>query len=205
MALEPIVFIVDDDEALRETLTRLVESVGLSARTFDSATSFLEVYEPQQPGCLVLDVRMRGMSGLDLLSTLRARDSALPVIMMSAYGDVATAVRAMKAGALDFVEKPFSNQAMLELIQQSLKADSQARESRRVRDELAKRHDDLTGREREVMALVVSGASNKEISSKLGISPKTVEAHRARVMRKMDARSLADLVRMGGIILSPAP
>ena len=205
MALEPIVFIVDDDESLRETLTRLVESVGLSARAFESATSFLEAYEPEQPGCLVLDVRMRGMSGLDLLSNLRAGGSALPVIMMSAFGDVATAVRAMKAGALDFVEKPFSNQAMLELIQQSLKADSQAREARRVKDEFTTRHEALTTREREVMALVVSGASNKEISSRLGISPKTVEAHRARVMRKMDARSLADLGRMGGIVLSPAP
>ena len=199
MVPEPTVFIVDDDHALRESLEWLVETVGLSAKSFDSPPSFLEAYEADTPGCLVIDVRLRGMSGLDLQDKLEQLGINLPVIMMSGFGDVSTAVRAMKGGAIDFLEKPFSNQTMLELIQRCLRLDAQARRLRLVNDGLRARVDTLTPREREVMSLVVSGRSNKEISSELGISPKTVEAHRAMVMRKMQAQSLADLVRMADL------
>ena len=195
MPHEPTVFIVDDDEAVRRSIEWLVGSVGLKAETFASATAFLEAFDPDRPGCLIVDMRMAEVSGLELQEQLVERGSTLPVIVMTAFGDVRTAVRAMKHGAIDFIEKPFNEQQVLELIQNSIAEDAARRqregEDRQVGEALRR----LTPREREVLGFVVEGYSNKEIAREMGIVPKTVEVHRARVMEKMEARSLADLVR----------
>lgn len=191
-----IVFIVDDDVAVSESIKWLVESVGLAARSYGSGRAFLAGYEPSQPGCLVTDMRMPEMSGLELQERLSRRGVDLPVIVMTAYGDVTTAVRAMKKGAVDFVEKPFNEQNMLDLIHDCLKADIERRgrdvERGRVRVQFGR----LSAREREVMRLIVDGKSNKEVARLLDIVPKTVETHRSQVMDKMAAATFADLVRM---------
>lgn len=195
MLPDSTVFIVDDDEAVRRSLEWLVGSVGLRAESFASARSFLEVYHPDRPGCLIVDMRMADISGLELQEWLKDHGATLPVIVMTAFGDVKTAVRAMKHGAIDFIEKPFNEQQVLELIQSSIAEDAerrrQAGDDRQVGESLKR----LTPREREVLGYVVEGFSNKEIAREMGIVPKTVEVHRARVMEKMQARSLADLVR----------
>ena len=195
-APEPLVFIVDDDEAMRRSVGFLLRTAGLKSKTFGSAREFLDDYKPGAPGCLLLDVRMPGMSGLELQEHLRAERITVPVVILTAYGDVAMAVRAMKAGAVDFIEKPFEGSVLLDRIRGAL-----AREARVRVDETRRRHvtehlDRLTPREREVMDLVVAGLLNKQIAAELGISMKTVEIHRARVMEKMQAESLAELVRM---------
>lgn len=200
--LKGTVFVVDDDEAMRNSLRWLIESAELQVETFDSAQAFLDGYYPGRSGCLLLDVRMPGMNGLELQSQLWSRDITLPVIVITGHGDVAMAVKAMKAGALDFIEKPFNDETLLDSIQRALMTDVELRESRATRAEIAARMAHLTRREHEVMEMVTAGKSNKEIAADLDVSSKTVEAHRARVMEKMEARSLAELVRMSMIATS---
>lgn len=196
MPSDSIVFVVDDDAAVLDSLRFLIESVGLRVRTFSSADEFLAAYTPDQPGCLVLDIRMPGMSGLELQEQLAKRGYTLPVIIITAHGDVPSAVRAMHAGAVDFVSKPFNAQSLLDRVHQALAKDAQTRRDAAVRAAIAAKVALLTPREREVMDLVVSGMSNKGIAAQLQLSAKTVETHRARVMEKMEAGSVAELVRM---------
>ncbi len=190
------VFIVDDDPGMRKSLTWLVESVDLQAETFPSAAAFLDAYDPERPGCLLCDVRMPGMSGLEMQERLREIGSTLPVIMMTGFGDITSAVRAMKAGAIDFLEKPISDQALLDHIQRAIASDTANRTGRSERQKIGERINLLTRREQEVMTLVVEGHSSKEIAAQLNVSFKTVEAHRAKIMRKMEARSVPHLIRM---------
>lgn len=196
MSGKSTVFIVDDDEAVRDSLSWLMQSVGLSTETFPSADAFLQGFGEDRPGCLLLDIRMPGISGLELQSLLRERGFRLPLVVISGHADVPMAVRALKAGAFDFIEKPFNDQLLLDTVQRAIEHDRQERESHARLDVWRRRLDTLTPREREVLQLVVGGASNKQISSELGVSMKTVEAHRARVMDKLQADSLSELVRM---------
>jgi two-component system response regulator FixJ len=192
----PIVFIVDDDEAVRNSLRLLVKSVGLTAAALVSAQEFLASYDPLQPGCLVLDVRMPGMSGLELQQQLNLRGAVIPVIFITGHGDVPMAVEAMQQGAFDFLQKPFRDQDLIDRIQRALEKDRVNRAELGKRSDLRARHEALTPREREVLALVMSGKANKVMAADLGLSQRTVEVHRARVMEKMGASSLAHLVRM---------
>lgn len=192
---EPTVFVVDDDAGVRDSIHFLLRSVGLTSRTFASADEFLEDYDDSLAGCLVLDVRMPGMSGLDLQARLNELGSKLPIIFVTAHGDVPMAVNAVKTGALDFVEKPFRDQELLDKIQEALVSDAESRSVQGEIEELLKRMDSLTPREREVMGLVVAGKANKNVARELGISQRTVEIHRARVMDKMGVRSLSMLVQ----------
>lgn len=195
-AFSGTVFVVDDDEAMRNSLKWLLESEGCTVETFASASQFLDDYYPGRAGCLLLDVRMPGMSGLELQEYLHGEQIRIPVIIITGHGDVPMAVRAMKAGALDFIEKPFDDEKLLAGIRRALETDLERRTQQATRADLAIRMAQLTPREREVMLMVTDGKSNKEIAGELGVSAKTVEAHRARVMEKMEARSLAELVRM---------
>ncbi|MEM9556685.1 MAG: response regulator transcription factor [Acidobacteriota bacterium] len=192
----PTVFVVDDDRAMRDSLAFLLESVGLVVRCYASGQEFLDGYEGHEAGCLVLDVRMPAMSGLELQEKLNRRGLEIPVILMTAYADVPMAVRAMHQGAIDFIEKPFNEQALLERVQRALAEDANRRRGRGDARVLENRIERLTPREREVMQKVAEGLSNKQIASALNLSPKTVEQHRAKVMSKMEADSLAALVRM---------
>ena len=194
MPSEPTVFVVDDDSEVRDTLQWLVASVGLNIETFASAQEFLNAYDPKRPGCLVTDVRMPGMSGIELQAKLMAEEVTLPIIIVSGYADVPTAVRSMKGGAIDFVEKPFNEQMMLERIQLSILEDARLRQKRAQGERAQACLQSLTPREHQVMDLVILGRSNKEIARELDISPKTVEVHRSHVMAKMEAHSLAELV-----------
>ena len=196
MSKEPIVFVVDDDQAIRSSLKWLIESVGLQVEAYASADEFMRSYYPGRAGCLLLDVRMPGMSGLELQEHFARNDIHIPIIIITGHGDVPMAVRAMKAGAIDFIDKPFNDELLLESIRNALTVDQQQRELQSRRAEIAARLDHLTPREHEVMEMVTEGRSNKEIAMDLGVSAKTVEAHRARVMEKMGAGSLAELVRM---------
>ncbi|MFG6590372.1 response regulator transcription factor [Sulfitobacter sp. 1A12157] len=195
MSEEGIVYVVDDDAAVRESLVWLLGSVGLRAIPFASASAFLDRYEDNGCCCLVSDVRMPGMSGLELQKALNARGIELPLILMTAFGDVSTAVTAMKAGAVDFIEKPFNNQNMLDLINAALQADAARRKSKAAEVENAQLLARLTPQEHRVFERVAAGLSNREIGSEMDISIKTVEVHRARVMRKLEANSVAELVR----------
>ncbi len=192
----PTVFVVDDDAAMRASLRWLLESVGLRVETFASGRDFLERYENGQAGCLVLDLRMPDLSGLELQSELNRRAISLPVIIISGYGEVRTAVDALKAGAVDFLEKPFSEQVLLDRVWQAIKSDHAARRERAERAAFGENLRKLTPRERQVMDLVVAGKSNREIAEQLTLSPKTVEVHRAQVMKKTQAATLADLIRV---------
>ncbi len=192
----PIVFIVDDDEAVRNSLRLLVKSVGLSATALVSAQEFLVSYDPLQPGCLVLDVRMPGMSGLELQQQLNARGAVIPVIFITGHGDVPMAVEAMQQGAFDFLQKPFRDQDLMDRIQRALEKDRANRAELGERSRIREQYETLTPREREVLALVTSGKANKVMAADLGLSQRTIEIHRARVMEKMGASSLAHLVRM---------
>ncbi|MEW7973276.1 MAG: response regulator transcription factor [Candidatus Thiodiazotropha endolucinida] len=196
MTKPPTVFVVDDDQAMRNSLKWLIESVSMQVETFESADAFIKSYYPGRSGCLLLDVRMPGMSGLELQEYLRANQIAIPVIIITGHGDVPMAVRAMKSGAVDFIEKPFNDELLLESIRHALALDVKQRDMQKQRAEIATRLARLTPREHEVMVMVTNGKANKEIASSLGVSAKTVEAHRARVMEKMQANSLAELVRM---------
>ena len=196
MATDPIVFVVDDDEAVRDSLMALLDAVGLKAEAYGSAQDFLDAYDPSRPGCLVLDVRMPGMSGLELQKKLAASHFRLPVIIITGHGDIPMAVEAMKAGAVDFIEKPFREDALLDGIRLALAQCAPAPRGEAASAELIGRIAQLTPREREVLERLVIGEPNKVIAFGLGISPRTVEIHRARVMAKMEARSLSQLVRM---------
>lgn len=190
------IFIVDDDEGVRESLGFLMKSVGLNFATFSSAQEFLNGYDKDPPGCLVLDIRMPGMSGLELQSKLQERQAILPIIFITGHGDVPMAVEAMQNGAVDFIQKPFRDQELLDRINDALEQDSRNRHGLLQKHDIADRMATLTQREHEVMELVAAGQANKVIAGDLGVSQRTVEIHRARVMEKMRARSLAGLVRM---------
>jgi two-component system, LuxR family, response regulator FixJ len=190
------VFVVDDDDGVRTSLGILLDSSGFRAVPFSSAAEFLAQYDPASPGCLLLDMRMPGMSGMDLLQELSRRGAFLPVIFITGHGDVPMAVEAMKCGAFDFLQKPFSPRDLLDRIGRALAADTEARQALSLTDELRRRHGTLTPREKEVMGLIVAGNANKVIAMDLGLSERTVEIHRARVMEKMATRSVAHLVRM---------
>jgi FixJ family two-component response regulator len=192
----PIVYIVDDDDAVRNSLRLLLKSVGLSAVALPSAQEFLYTYDPQQPGCLILDVRMPGMSGLELQQQLNVRGAVIPVIFITGHGDIPMAVEAIQHGAFDFLQKPFRDQDLIDRIQRALAKDRTNRAELTERSRVRERFESLTPREREVLALVTSGKPNKVMAAELGVSQRTVEIHRARVMEKMHASSLAQLVRM---------
>jgi len=193
---EPMVWIVDDDEAMRSSLKWLIESVGMRVETYESADAFLKQHYPGRSGCLLLDVRMPGMSGLELQDYLHEQHMETPTIIITGHGDVPMAVRAMKSGAIDFIEKPFNDEVLLDAIRRASAFEEQRRDKTAISAELAVRLSHLTPREHEVMQRVTEGKSNKEIANNLGVSAKTIEAHRARVMEKMQAGSLAELVRM---------
>ena len=192
----PVVFIVDDDEAVRGSLRLLLKSVGLVPAALGSAREFLHKYDPAQPGCLVLDVRMPEMSGLELQEQLNVLGAVIPVIFVTGHGDVPMAVEAMQAGAFDFLQKPFRDQDLIDRIQRALEKDRANRAVLNERTLIRQRLESLTPREREVLNMVASGKPNKIMASDLGVSQRTVEIHRARVMEKMGANSLAQLVRM---------
>ncbi len=192
----PIVYVVDDDDGVRNSLRLLAKSVGLNATAFAGAPQVLAGYDPQQPGCLVLDVRMPGMSGLELQQLLNLRGAVIPVIFITGHGDVPMAVESMQQGAFDFLQKPFRDQELIDRIQRALQSDRARRNELAQRSRIRERYDSLTPREQEVLALVSAGKANKVMAADLGLSQRTVEIHRARVMQKMGAGSLAQLVRM---------
>ena len=190
------VFVVDDDAQTRDALKNLMRSVGLHVEVFASAQDFLRSKRPDVPACLVLDVRLRGLSGLDLQKHMAEAKIEVPIIFITGYGDIPMTVQAMKAGAVEFLTKPFRNQELLDAIQQALERDRTTREQRAKNDELYDRYDSLTPREREVMTLVVAGLLNKQIAGELGTSETTVKNHRHQLMEKMGADSVAELVKM---------
>jgi two-component system response regulator FixJ len=196
MNSNPTVFVVDDDAAVRDSVGELVRSVGISARLFASAQEFLDAYDPNAPGCLVLDLRLPGMSGLELHRELVGRGIETPTIFLTAYADIPTAVNALQQGAVDFVEKPFRGQPLLDSINRAIALDAELRRHRAERAAVTALLDTLTDRERELLDWVIEGFTNKVIAQKLGISQKTVEQHRGRIMRKMKVGSLAELVRL---------
>lgn len=192
----PTIFVVDDDEGVRNALRFLLKQLGLATVTLASASEFLKTYKPEQPGCLVLDVRMPGMSGLELQQELNLRGAMIPVIFITGHGDVPMAVEAMQQGAFDFLQKPFRDQELIDRIQRALAADLKNRQVLKERDRVRARLDSLTAREREVLGLMMRGKPNKVMAADLGLSQRTVEIHRARVMEKTEASSIAQLVRM---------
>ncbi len=192
----PTVFVVDDDEGVRNSLRFLLKSVGLTTRALASAAEFLEVYKHNQPGCLVLDVRMPGMSGIELQQQLNLRGATIPVIFITGHGDIPMAVEAMQHGAFDFLQKPFRDQDLIDRIQRALERDARNRSTLAQHVRIRERLESLTPREREVLTLMTRGKSNKVMAAELGVSQRTVEIHRARVMEKSGADSLAHLVRM---------
>ena len=192
----PTVFIVDDDPAIRFAMQALMDSVNVRHEIYASGDEFLEKVREHRPGCLVLDIRMPGLGGLELQQELISRGSTLPIIFITGHGDVPMAVEAMQKGAVDFIQKPFRDQDLLDRIREALMTDKERREEQAKHAEVEKRLARLTNREREVFDLVVTGKPNKVIAYELGVSQRTVEIHRARVMEKMQARSLADLVKM---------
>jgi len=195
-AHEPTVHIVDDDAGVRKALALLMHSAGLQVQTYESARDFLDRYDPGHPGCMILDIRMPGMSGLDLQQELVTRHDPIPIIILSGHGDIPMAVRAIKAGALDFIEKPFQNGTLLSLVETGLERDRAARAKGARRHDIAGRLARLTPREREVMEHLVHGELSKVAAAELGISPRTVEIHRAHILKKLGVRSISEVVRM---------
>ena len=193
---DPIVFIVDDDLSVRRTTERLIRSAGFKALTFTSAREFLANPRPEGPACLVLDVRMPGLSGMDLQRELTQSGIHIPIIFITGHGDIPMSVRAMKAGAVEFLTKPFRSRSLLDAVRAAIERDRSAYKARSEAGELRQRYDQLTPREREVMALVVAGQLNKQVASELSTTERTIKFHRAHIMEKMGAESLADLVRM---------
>ena len=194
--LQPVVFIIDDDPSLRNALTNLFRSVGLGAETFGSAPEFLQSKLPDVPSCLVLDIRLPGPSGLDFQSTLVQENIHIPIIFMTGHGDIPMTVRALKAGAVDFLTKPFRDQDMLDAVSAAIEMDRRRRETDDAERDVRHRYESLSPREREVMALVTRGLMNKQVAGELGLSEITVKTYRGAVMQKMAARTFADLVRM---------
>jgi two-component system, LuxR family, response regulator FixJ len=198
--LQELVYIVDDDRAVRDSLGLLLTSVGISNQTFESATAFLDAFNANRIACLVADIRMPGMSGLELQKELNARKAAIPIIFITGHGDVPMAVNAMKDGAMDFLTKPFRDQDLLDRIRTALGGAKSEFDSQQQLLDVRERYASLTPRETEVMELVVQGSANKVIAMDLGVSQRTVELHRARVMQKMSVRSLAELVRLAEML-----
>jgi FixJ family two-component response regulator len=192
----PVVHIVDDDDGMRKAITVLMTTVGYRALAFARPTEFLQKYDPNQPGCLILDVRMPEMSGLEVQQQLNRSGSMVPVVLITAHGDIPMAVQAMKDGAFDFLQKPFRDQDLIDRVNSALKQDAENRAAVEKLADLKRRAESLTPREREVMAFVVDGRANKVVAIDLGLSERTVEIHRANVMEKMGARSIAHLVKM---------
>jgi FixJ family two-component response regulator len=193
---DPIVFVVDDDSSMREALADLITAVGLSVETLRSAREFLEYKRPDAPACLVLDVRLPGLSGLDLQRELIRSETPIPIIFITAHGDIPMSVRAMKEGAVEFLSKPFRDQDLLDAIQHAIESDRIARKERSMVTEVRSRYETLTKREQEVMKLVVTGLLNKQIATELGSSEVTIKMHRGQVMHKMKAKSIVHLTRM---------
>ena len=194
--LPQTVYVVDDDDAVRDSLRMLLKSAGVHAETCASAQEFLSSYDASQPGCLVLDVRMPGMSGLEMQHELNLRGVTMPVIFITGHGDIPMAVEAMQHGAFDFLQKPFRDQDLLDRIQRAIAKDAEVRKSLGEHERINAHLSELTPREREVLDLLTQGLQNKSIAQKLSVSPRTIEIHRARVMEKMNAHSVAELVRM---------
>ena len=190
------VFLIDDDPGVRDSLALLLSLKGLSTQLFASAESFLETYQPDQAGCVLTDLRMPGMTGLELQAALRERRLDLPVVVLTAHGDVATARAALKNGAFDFLEKPIDDAMLLDVLHNALRVDRERRAAATARSSSDRRMERLTEREREILSLLAAGHQNRDIATQLGISPRTVEVHKARIMEKLACRSLADLIRM---------
>jgi FixJ family two-component response regulator len=197
---ESVVFVIDDDASVRDSLKNLLESVGLHAELFESVHPFMNSRRPDVPSCLILDVRLPGLTGLEFQNELVTSDIALPIIFITGHGDIPMSVRAMKLGAVEFLTKPFRDQDLLEAVRVALDRDRTRRKEERTVAALRARFDALTAREKEVIGLVVAGLSNKQIAAKMEISNATAKVHRANIMRKMQARSLAELLRMGDIL-----
>jgi FixJ family two-component response regulator len=193
---QPVVFVIDDDASVRDAIVDLLRSVGLAVESFGSTQEFLQNNRPDAPGCIVLDVRLPGPSGLEFQRTLTKSNIHLPVIFISGHGDIPMSVRAMKSGAIEFLTKPVREQELLDAIQTGIERDRARRREAKVVAELQERFDSLTPREREVLALVVTGRRNKQIAAQANLSEMTVKVHRSQIMRKMRAKSLVDLVRM---------
>jgi len=191
-----VVFVVDDDRSVRSSLKLLISSVGLQVESFESADTFLQRKPPDAPSCLVLDVRLRGLSGLDFQRELAARNIHIPIVFITGHGDIPMSVRAMKAGAIEFLTKPFRDQDLLDAVRIALERDRARREQEKEVADLQQRFNSLTPREQEVITMVVSGMLNKQIADQLGVAENTVKVHRSRVMEKMQAQSVAELVRM---------
>lgn len=192
------VFVVDDDVAMRDALAQLLEAAGLQVETHASGPDFLGAYGGNPPGCLLLDMAMPGMNGLEVQAALKARGCAIPILFLTGHGDIPMAVQAVQAGAVDFLEKPIKGAILLERVQRALKLDQEWREMRGRTQAIQQRHARLSAREQEVMALAVTGLTSKQIAQQLGISPRTVEVHRTHVMHKMGAANLAELVNLAG-------
>ena len=202
---QAIVFVIDDDESLREALKNLFGVVGLRAETFAGPAEFLKRKLPDVPACIVLDVRLPGISGLELQTELATGDIKIPIIFMTGHGDIPMTVKAMKAGAFEFLPKPFRDQDMLDAVQLALKRDRTRREAEQADAQFRRNFESLSSREREVMALVAAGLMNKQIAFQLGVAEVTVKLHRGSLMRKMDARSVAELARMAEVLGIPCP
>jgi len=204
MTEAPIVFVVDDDASVRSSLKFLLSTVGLQAQTFDSADSFLHKHRLEVPSCLVLDVRLPGLSGLDFQRELAARNICIPIVFLTGHGDIPMSVRAMKAGAVEFLTKPFRDQDLLDAVRVALDRDRARREQETEMTDLRRRFDSLTSREQEVVSMVVAGMLNKQIAAELGTAESTVKVQRSRAMEKMQAESLADLIKMIQKVQSPS-
>ena len=202
---QAIVFVIDDDESLREALKNLFGVVGLRAETFAGPAEFLKRKLPDVPACIVLDVRLPGISGLELQTELATGDIKIPIIFMTGHGDIPMTVKAMKAGAFEFLPKPFRDQDMLDAVQHALKQGRTRREAEQADAQFRRNFESLSSREREVMALVAAGLMNKQIAFQLGVAEVTVKLHRGSLMRKMDARSVAELARMAEVLGIPCP